>query len=69
MERFDWMRIEENCPDFISKDEHSCDLSANDYSIRSILEAKACSKPHQSTESVKKVLLKGTFWKPGMNCL
>jgi transposase len=61
--------IEENCPDFISVDispkqpigewpPNSPDLNVMDYSIWSILESKACAKPHQSIEALKKSLKK-----------
>ena len=64
--------LRENCPDFISVDPHwrnptgewppnSPDLSPLDYSIWSILEEKACSKPHPNLESLKKALKKA--WK------
>lgn len=64
--------IEANSPDFISVDiswqrangdwpPNSPDLNAMDYSIWSILEEKACSKPHKSIESLKKSLTKA--WK------
>lgn len=57
--------IEENCPDFISVDispqrangewpPNSSDLNVMDFSIWSILESKACAKPHQSIEALKK---------------
>src|SRR3569623_1431371 len=37
---------------------NSPDLNVMDYSIWSILEAEACSKPHQSIEALKKSLVK-----------
>uniref|UniRef100_A0A914D9S8 Uncharacterized protein n=1 Tax=Acrobeloides nanus TaxID=290746 RepID=A0A914D9S8_9BILA len=37
---------------------NSPDLSILDYSLWSILEAEACSKPHQSVEALKKSLVK-----------
>uniref|UniRef100_A0A914C8T9 Paired domain-containing protein n=1 Tax=Acrobeloides nanus TaxID=290746 RepID=A0A914C8T9_9BILA len=37
---------------------NSPDLNLMDYSIWSILEAKACSKPHQSIEALKKSFVK-----------
>ena len=62
--------IAENCPDHISVDispqrangdwpPNSPDLNAMDYSIWSILEEKACSKPHKSIEALEKSLTKG----------
>ena len=61
--------LRENCPDFISVDTHwrradgewppnSPDLNPLDYSIWSILEAKACAKPHKTIESLKRALIK-----------
>uniref|UniRef100_A0A914E5B1 Transposase n=1 Tax=Acrobeloides nanus TaxID=290746 RepID=A0A914E5B1_9BILA len=61
--------LRENCPDFISIDTHwlradgewppnSLDLNPLDYSIWSILEAKACAKPHKTIESLKRALIK-----------
>uniref|UniRef100_A0A914D040 Uncharacterized protein n=1 Tax=Acrobeloides nanus TaxID=290746 RepID=A0A914D040_9BILA len=58
-----------NVPDFIQVDinpqrnngelpPNSPDLNVMDYSIWSILEAAACSKPHQSIEALKKSLVK-----------
>ena len=58
-----------NVPDFIQVDispqrnngewpPNSPDLNVMDYSIWSILEAEACSKPHQSIEALKKSLVK-----------
>ena len=58
-----------NVPDFIQVDNspqrnngewpsNSSDLNVMDYSIWSILEAEACSKPHQSIEALKKSLVK-----------
>ena len=66
----DWLR--DNCPDFISVDVHwrnpigewppnSPDLNPLDYSIWSILEEKACQKPHPNVESLKRALKKA--WK------
>uniref|UniRef100_A0A914CNS1 Transposase n=1 Tax=Acrobeloides nanus TaxID=290746 RepID=A0A914CNS1_9BILA len=49
------------CPDFITKAEwppYSPDLNPMDYSVWSILEAKACAKPHKTIESLKRALLK-----------
>ena len=37
---------------------NSPDLNVLDYSLWSILEAEACSKPHQSIEALKKSLVK-----------
>uniref|UniRef100_A0A914BUK9 Uncharacterized protein n=1 Tax=Acrobeloides nanus TaxID=290746 RepID=A0A914BUK9_9BILA len=37
---------------------NSPDLNVMDYSIWSILEAEACSKPHQSIDALKKSLMK-----------
>ena len=62
--------LRENCPDFISVDPHwrnptgewppnSPDLSPLDYSIWSILEEKACSKPHPNLEIVEKSAKEG----------
>jgi transposase len=51
----------ENLPDFISVDEwpsNSPDLNCMDYSVWSILESKACSRPHNSIEALKKDLNK-----------
>lgn len=61
--------IRDNVPDFIQVDispqrnngewpPNSPDLNVMDYSIWSILEAEACSKPHQSIEALKKSLVK-----------
>uniref|UniRef100_A0A914EAM1 Transposase n=1 Tax=Acrobeloides nanus TaxID=290746 RepID=A0A914EAM1_9BILA len=61
--------LREKCPDFISVDTHwrradgewspnSPDLNPLDYSIWSILEAKACAKPHKTIESLKRALIK-----------
>uniref|UniRef100_A0A914E7L5 PH domain-containing protein n=1 Tax=Acrobeloides nanus TaxID=290746 RepID=A0A914E7L5_9BILA len=46
--------------DFISRDEYpsnSPDLNLLDYSVWSILEAKACAKPHKDIESLKRALI------------
>lgn len=54
-----WIRS--NFPDFISKEEwppYSPDLNPMDYSIWSILESKACAKPHKSVKSLKLALKK-----------
>ena len=64
--------IRDNVPDFIQADispqrnngewpPNSPDLNVMDYSIWSILEAEACSKPHQSIEALKKSLVKRTL--------
>ena len=61
--------IRDNVPEFISVDispqrnngewpPNSPDLNVMDYSIWSILEAEACSKPHQSIDALKKSLVK-----------
>uniref|UniRef100_A0A914D522 Uncharacterized protein n=1 Tax=Acrobeloides nanus TaxID=290746 RepID=A0A914D522_9BILA len=61
--------IRDNVPEFISVDislqrnngewpPNSLDLNVMDYSIWSILEAEACSKPHQSIDALKKSLVK-----------
>uniref|UniRef100_A0A914DV54 Transposase n=1 Tax=Acrobeloides nanus TaxID=290746 RepID=A0A914DV54_9BILA len=61
--------IRDNVPGFIEVDinpqrnngewpPNSLDLSILDYSLWSILEAEACSKPHQSVEALKKSLVK-----------
>uniref|UniRef100_A0A914DXP3 DDE-1 domain-containing protein n=1 Tax=Acrobeloides nanus TaxID=290746 RepID=A0A914DXP3_9BILA len=61
--------IRDNVPEFISVDispqrnngewaPNSPDLNVMDYSIWSILEAEACSKPHQSIDGLKKSLVK-----------
>ena len=61
--------IRNNVPEFISVDispqrnngewpPNSPDLNVMDYSIWGILEAEACSKPHQSIDALKKSLVK-----------
>ena len=53
--------LAEECPDFISRDAwppNSPDLNPLDYSIWSILEQKACAKPHKTVESLKRALIK-----------
>ena len=61
--------IHDNVPEFIEVDispqrdngewpPNSPDLNVMDYSIWSILEAEACSKPHQSIDALKKSLTK-----------
>ena len=64
--------LRQNCPDVITVDPHwrnpigewppnSPDLNPLDYAVWSILEEKACQKPHPSVESLKKALKKA--WK------
>uniref|UniRef100_A0AC35TPM9 DDE_3 domain-containing protein n=1 Tax=Rhabditophanes sp. KR3021 TaxID=114890 RepID=A0AC35TPM9_9BILA len=51
----------DNFPDFIALEEwppYSPDLNPMDYSIWSILETKACAKPHANLASLKKALKK-----------
>uniref|UniRef100_A0A914DH47 Tc1-like transposase DDE domain-containing protein n=1 Tax=Acrobeloides nanus TaxID=290746 RepID=A0A914DH47_9BILA len=53
--------LAEECLDFITRDEwppNSPDLNPLDYVVWSILEAKACAKPHKSVESLKRALIK-----------
>lgn len=53
----DWCQA--HFPDFIASNEwlpYSPDLNPMDYSVWSILEARACSRRHQSLESLKKAL-------------
>jgi len=61
--------LSENCPDFIKVDTHwgcadrewppsSPDLNPLDYAVWSILEEKACTKPHTTVESLKRALIK-----------
>jgi inhibitor of nuclear factor kappa-B kinase subunit alpha len=53
-----WYRV--NFPDFVSAGEwppYSPDLNPMDYSIWSILESRACAKPQNSLESLKRSLL------------
>ncbi len=53
----DW--IGDNLPDFISSQEwppYSPDLNHLDYLIWSILESKACAKPHKTIGSLKRAL-------------
>lgn len=55
----EWCRA--NYPDFITSEEwppYSPDLNPMDYSVWSILEAKACAKPHKSLEALKRSLLR-----------
>ncbi|WKX94524.1 hypothetical protein Q1695_011645 [Nippostrongylus brasiliensis] len=54
-------RCNDNFPDFISLQEwpaNSPDLNPMDYTVWSVLEAKACRKPHRSVDLLKKTLLK-----------
>ncbi|KAL7737264.1 hypothetical protein ACLKA6_012888 [Drosophila palustris] len=54
----DWCKT--HFPDFISSVEwppYSPDLNPMDYSVWSILEARACAKPHKSLEALKQSLL------------
>uniref|UniRef100_A0A914BVA6 Transposase n=1 Tax=Acrobeloides nanus TaxID=290746 RepID=A0A914BVA6_9BILA len=64
--------LRDNCPDVITVDPHwrnsigewpsnSPDLNPLDYAMWSILEEKACQKPHPNIESLKKALKKD--WK------
>uniref|UniRef100_A0A914DG88 Tc1-like transposase DDE domain-containing protein n=1 Tax=Acrobeloides nanus TaxID=290746 RepID=A0A914DG88_9BILA len=53
--------LAEECPDFITNDQwppSSPDLNPLDYLVWSILESKACAKPHNSIDSLKEALLK-----------
>lgn len=53
----DWCRT--HFPDFIASGEwppYSPDLNPMDYSVWSILEARACAKPHKSLQSLKQSL-------------
>jgi inhibitor of nuclear factor kappa-B kinase subunit alpha len=53
----DWCKT--HFPDFIASAEwppYSPDLNPMDYSVWSILEARACAKPHKSLESLKQSL-------------
>uniref|UniRef100_A0A914D0Q5 Transposase n=1 Tax=Acrobeloides nanus TaxID=290746 RepID=A0A914D0Q5_9BILA len=61
--------LSENCPDFIKVNIHwrcadgewplsSLDLNPLDYAVWSILEEKACAKPHTTVESLKRALIK-----------
>jgi len=50
-----------NFPDFVTSQQwppYSPDLNAMDYTIWSLLEARACRKPHKSLEALKKSLLR-----------
>uniref|UniRef100_A0A914DY47 Uncharacterized protein n=1 Tax=Acrobeloides nanus TaxID=290746 RepID=A0A914DY47_9BILA len=62
-------KLRANCPDFISVDTYwrnndgewppnSPNLNPLDYSVWSILEEKACAKPHPNVESLKRALKK-----------
>src|SRR4051812_7316997 len=54
----EWLR--RKVPDFISKEEwppRSPDLNPLDYSIWSILDDRACNKPHRTLESLKRSLV------------
>ena len=51
----------ENLPGLISSQEwppYSPDLNPMDYSVWSILETRACAKPHKSLESLRQSLLR-----------
>uniref|UniRef100_A0A914ECA4 Transposase n=1 Tax=Acrobeloides nanus TaxID=290746 RepID=A0A914ECA4_9BILA len=61
--------LRENCPDFIKVDTHwrnadgewppnSPDLNPLDYVVWSILEEKACAKPHKNVKFLKRALKK-----------
>jgi inhibitor of nuclear factor kappa-B kinase subunit alpha len=53
--------LREEVPDFITRDEwppYSPDLNPLDYSIWSILEEKACAKPHKTIASLQRALIK-----------
>uniref|UniRef100_A0A914E5Z9 DDE_3 domain-containing protein n=1 Tax=Acrobeloides nanus TaxID=290746 RepID=A0A914E5Z9_9BILA len=53
--------LRDRCPDFITRDEwppSSPDLNPLDYAVWSILEEKACAKPHPTVESLKRALMK-----------
>lgn len=55
----DWCK--NSFPDFITTAEwppYSPDLNPMDFSVWSVLEAKACSTPHKNLESLKRALLK-----------
>ena len=52
--------ISTHFPDFITPQEwppYSTDLNPMDYSVWSILEARACSKPHRNLEALRRFLL------------
>ena len=53
--------LSEHYPDFITREEwppNSSDLNPLDYTVWSILEEKACAKPHKDVESLRRVLIK-----------
>lgn len=55
----EWCRT--HFPDFISSQEwppYSCDLNPLDYSVWSILESRACAKPHQTLAALKQSLIR-----------
>ncbi|GFS65547.1 uncharacterized protein TNCV_2469301 [Trichonephila clavipes] len=55
----DWCKA--NFPDMISSEErppYTPDLNPMDYSVRSILESRACSKSHKTLDSLKQSLLR-----------
>uniref|UniRef100_A0A914E7I6 Tc1-like transposase DDE domain-containing protein n=1 Tax=Acrobeloides nanus TaxID=290746 RepID=A0A914E7I6_9BILA len=59
----DW--LSEHCPDcdFITREEwppNSPDLNSLDYAVWSIMEEKACAKPHKDVESLKRALIKAS---------
>ena len=57
-------KLSEECPNFITRDEwlpNSPDLNPLNYSVWSILEERACAKPHDNVKSLKRVLKKA--WK------
>ena len=52
---------EENCPSFITKDQwppSSPDLNPMDYTMWSVLEKEACSKPHKNVDHLKRALMR-----------
>ncbi|KAI6650797.1 hypothetical protein LOD99_7848 [Oopsacas minuta] len=54
-----WFTLHDNFPGFITKEEwppYSPDLNPMDYSLRSILETKACVNSHTSIKSLKRKL-------------
>jgi transposase len=53
--------LSEHYPNFITKEEwlpNSPDLNPLEYAVWSILEEKACAKPHKDVESLKRALIK-----------
>ena len=51
---------EDNCPGFITKDQwppSSPDLNPMDYTMWSVLEKEACSKPHKKIDDLKRSLI------------